>query len=100
MVREVKCPWCGSINVSPIYHDWEYYCLDCKHYFDIKIGRRLKDRLPCFGYANTSDACSQCSDYDECVKETVRNWRKAKPAFGKHVEKIILRGLKGKAGDC
>ncbi len=58
---------------------------------------KRKDRLPCYGDANTSDACSQCPDNDLCVKETVRNWRKAKPAFGKHVEKIILKEMRIKA---
>jgi hypothetical protein len=55
----------------------------------LKEKAKTLKRLPCFGDANMSDACPQCPDYEECIEETLK--RPAKPAFGKRVERILMK---------
>jgi len=48
------------------------------------------ERLECFGTANFSDACCQCPDNEECVKETYRREKEKRGDVmsESHVEKV------------
>jgi len=48
-----------------------------------------EDRLECFGDANMSDACAQCPDNEECVRETIRRWKQEK--LRSKIRKIVYR---------